>query len=258
MNCCICGAVKNCGPYLEKVFTNIEKIGSLFNDYRIILYYDTSQDNTLDLLKQYKQKNNKLIFYVNKKEISSYRTIRIANARNNCLQVIRNIYADYPFFIMMDLDDVCSQDIKLEVLQRYLDRNDWDALSFNKDIYYDIWALSIKPYFLSCMHFKIEVCSIMQKYITRLLKHLPSGELLPCASAFNGFAIYRTDKFLDCRYNGVFNIGIFSKNKKKYNIGILNSSINYNVIEDCEHRSFHVEAINRHNAKIRISSDILF
>ena len=258
MNCCICGAVKNCGPYLEKVFTNIEKIGSLFNDYRIILYYDTSEDNTLDLLKQYQNKNSKLDFYVNKKEISSYRTIRIANARNNCLQVIRNIYADYPFFIMMDLDDVCSQDIKLEVLQRYLDRNDWDALSFNKDIYYDIWALSVKPYFLSCMHFKVDVGATMQKYITDLLKHLPSDELLSCASAFNGFAIYRTDKFLDCHYDGVFNTNLFPTNKRKYNIDLFKNPINHSVIEDCEHRAFHVQAINKNNARIRISSDILF
>lgn len=36
MNCCICGPVKNCGPYLDKVFENIEKIGSR---YYIILYY---------------------------------------------------------------------------------------------------------------------------------------------------------------------------------------------------------------------------
>jgi hypothetical protein len=108
------------------------------------------------------------------------------------------------------------------------------------------------------MHFKIDVGSIMQKYITDLLKNLPSGELLPCASAFNGFAIYKTDKFLDCTYNGVFNIAMFTKNKTRYNIGLFKNPINYIVIEDCEHRSFHIEAINKNNARIRISSDILF
>jgi predicted NACHT family NTPase len=29
MNCCICGPVKNCGPYLTKIFENIEKISGL-------------------------------------------------------------------------------------------------------------------------------------------------------------------------------------------------------------------------------------
>ena len=50
MNCCICGPVKNCGSYLNKVLENIEKIGSLFNDYTILIYYDQSTDNTLQIL----------------------------------------------------------------------------------------------------------------------------------------------------------------------------------------------------------------
>ena len=53
MNCCICGPVKNCGKYLDKVLNNIEKIGALFDEYDIIIYYDKSCDNTLDKLKKY-------------------------------------------------------------------------------------------------------------------------------------------------------------------------------------------------------------
>jgi len=52
MNCCICGPVKNCGPYLQKVLDNMEKIGSIFDDYQIIIYYDKSSDNTLNILKE--------------------------------------------------------------------------------------------------------------------------------------------------------------------------------------------------------------
>ena len=36
MKCCICGPVRNCEPFLDKVFENIEKIGSLFEDYEIL------------------------------------------------------------------------------------------------------------------------------------------------------------------------------------------------------------------------------
>ena len=62
MNCCICGPVKNCGPYLQKVLSNMEKIGSLFDDYNIIIYYDKSTDNTLDILKEYQKINHKMLF----------------------------------------------------------------------------------------------------------------------------------------------------------------------------------------------------
>lgn len=62
MNCCICGPVKNCGPYLKKVLENMEKIGSIFDDYIILLYYDTSSDNTLNILKNINNKIPKCYF----------------------------------------------------------------------------------------------------------------------------------------------------------------------------------------------------
>jgi len=258
MKCCICGAVKNCGPYLDKVFKNIEKIGSLFNDYNIIIYYDDSNDDSLQKLKQYKVINNKLKLFVNTIYISQYRTIRLAKARNFCLQQIRNNYLDYEFFIMMDFDDVCSQDIKLEVLEKYLIRDDWDALSFNKSPYYDLWALSIKPYFLSCLHFGEKSGEILNNYITNLLQNLPPGELLPCASAFNGFAIYKTHKFINCNYFGKINLKLFPQKLVSINFSILKETFNYNYVEDCEHRAFHIKAIHKNNARIRISPEILF
>jgi hypothetical protein len=57
MNCCICGPVKNCGPFLDKIFENMEKIGSVFEDYEILIYYDNSEDDTLDKLQKYRTKN---------------------------------------------------------------------------------------------------------------------------------------------------------------------------------------------------------
>ncbi len=82
MNCCICGPVKNCGVYLQKVLENMAKIGSLFDNYQIIIYYDKSSDNTLDILKKYQEKNTKIIFYVNQKPVSPFRTHNLGIARN--------------------------------------------------------------------------------------------------------------------------------------------------------------------------------
>ena len=106
IECCICGPVKNCGPYLDKVLENIEKIGSLFKDYRIFIFYDTSNDDTLNKLYNYQKKNNKLTMFINKKPTSKYRTHNIAYARNHCLNYIRNNQTKFPYFIMMDFDDV--------------------------------------------------------------------------------------------------------------------------------------------------------
>jgi glycosyltransferase involved in cell wall biosynthesis len=255
-SCCICGTVRNCGSYLEKVFANIEKIGALFNDYKIILFYDDSTDNTLAVLKDYQKKNDKLIFYSNKK-LLSHRTHRIAFGRNTCLNFIKTNYPDYEYFIMMDCDDRCSKTFCPNVLNMYLKRHDWDSLSFNHpDGYYDTWALSIGPYVASCHHFRDN--SLGKKYVTRLIQKVPKNALIKCYSAFNGFAIYRTSKFLNCYYDGRFRLDYIPTKLLSLNIkasGNINLSQN---IEDCEHRHFHFDAIRKNNARIRISPLCVF
>lgn len=269
MKCCICGAVRDVAGYLDKIFSNIEKIGALFDDYVIILYYDPSSDNTLQKLKNYQAQNTKLKFFVNKKLVSISRTHRIANARNGCLQMIRANYSDYDMFIMIDCDNVCSNDVNCNVLKKYLYRTDWDSLSFNKaNDYYDIWALSIRPYMFSYRHYKdeLKVLGEMKRYITELLSRVPPNGLLKCASAFNGFAIYRTDKFLNCNYDGRLRVDLIPKNYLINNGIVTNQTITIDpnlgsessIYEDCEHRAFHLEAINKNGARIRISPEILF
>ena len=259
MNCCICGTIRDCANHLDKVFKNIEKIGSIFDDYKIVVYYDVSSDNTLQKLKEYQSRNSKLLIYVNNEALSEYRTVRIAKGRNFCLNYVINNKELFPYFIMMDMDCVNSKgEVNVKPIERNLNRDDWDALSFNKVGYYDIWALSIKPYYLSCMHLGGNAGTIMNNYITNLLKNRNPDDLLRCASAFNGFAIYRTNKFLNCSYSGVLNLNLLPKHIRDRNINLLGGNFDYGNIEDCEHRSFHLSAINKNNARIMISPEIIF
>ena len=268
MKCCICGTVKNVEKYLDNIFKNMEKIGSLFNDYVIILSCGNSIDNTTEKIKEYKKTNKRVEIFVIKEEVNPFRTQRIAFGRNICLRLIRKKYSNYDFFIMMDCDDVCSPGINLPILKKYLNRKDWDSLSFNKDPYYDTWALSITPYFFSYRHFEnIDAAhQNIRKKITELLNSLKKGDLLMCASAFNGFSIYRTKKFLNCNYYGYPRTDLIpdkalQKNMDANNLKIIFSErINTedSKWEDCEHRGFHLEAIKKNNARIMISSEILF
>ena len=268
MKCCICGPVKNCAPYLNKVFENIEKIGELFTDYQIILFYDQSNDNTLNILKEYQLKNNKMIFYVNKKPVSKFRTHNIAYARNHCLQYIKQRKEEIPYFIMMDFDDVNCKNININILEKNLKREDWDALSFNTfPKYYDIWGLSIYPYCFSYNHFEKndENYYIIQEYVGNLLNKLPQNELLPCISSFNGFSIYKTNKFLNTYYDGRVRSDLIPNINMAAHMKATNSNLVYKKYitvdgryEDCEHRAFHVQARQNDGARIMISPDILF
>lgn len=267
MKCCFCGPVRNCGPYLDKIFQNIEKLATLFDDYQIVIYYDKSDDDTLKKLKAYQVINPRLVFYVNQRLISPYRTHRIAVARNFCLDYVKQ--NDFPFFIMMDFDEVNCKEVRPEMLQKYLNRDDWDALSFNTSPkYYDIWALSIYPYCFSYNHFEnspIHNYHTIQDYITRKLNNLGEGELLKCISSFNGFSIYRTNKFLNTRYDGNIRLDLIPIDYIKAHSRAAKSGLifpDYGHVkadkEDCEHRAFHVQAINNDNARIRITNDVLF
>jgi hypothetical protein len=269
MNCCICGPVKNCGPYLDKVFENIEKIGSLFDDYKIVIYYDKSNDNTLQKLKEYQNRNPRMSLYVNKNPVTPFRTHNIAIARNFCLNFVRNNKETFPYFIMMDFDDVNCKGLNLEPLRNSLKREDWDALSFNTSPkYYDIWGLSIKPYCFSYNHFEQNQYNnyhVIQDYIMKKLQELPEGELLKCISSFNGFSIYRTEKFMNSYYDGRLRFDIMpAKNIKTHAAEARSNIMLYDYghvkgrFEDCEHRSFHALAITNTDAKIRISPEVLF
>lgn len=268
MKVCICGTIKNVAEYISSVIQNMEKIGSLFEDYAIVLYYDHSTDNTLELVKKFN--NPKIQLYINKAPLSKFRTHNIAKGRNFCLKTIKNDYKDYEYFIMMDCDNVCSGNINLNVLQKYLSVPEtWDALSFNRPDYYDLWALSLPPYIISVRHFhdigKAE--GELKKFINDSLGKLKEHQLLRCFSAFNGLSIYKTNKFINCSYNGTFRLDLLPYKMRKINEKILNDQIKINyknngnedtIYEDCEHRSFHLQAIRKNNAKICISPQILF
>lgn len=269
MNCCICGPVKNCAPYLNKVFENIEKIGSLFDDYKIIIYYDNSTDNTLEVLKEYQKKNPRLLFYVNQIPSSQFRTHRIATARNHCLKYIRDNTDLYPYFIMMDFDDVNCKNINVEPLKNSLKREDWDGLSFNTSPhYYDIWGLSIWPFCFSYNHFNnnFKYHAIIRNYVMTKLNSLKPGQLLQCISSFNGFSIYKTQKFMNTYYDGRVRLDLFPKEyiqshlKAQKSKGILYKDYGHikGRYEDCEHRSFHQQARMNSGARIMISPEIIF
>jgi glycosyltransferase involved in cell wall biosynthesis len=262
-SCCICGAVKDCAQYLERVLQNMEQIGSIFDDYVIILCYDDSTDNTLQILTDYVEKNSRFRLLINTTPIAGCRTHKIANARNHCLKHIKEYFTDYQYFIMMDCDDVSALPVNIDVLKNNLKRNDWDGLSFNSSRpYYDLWALSMKHLVYSVWHFnQPNAHQIYKDAIHHLFRNCPSGELISVYSAFNGFAIYRTHKFINSCYNGNSRLDLIPPFLLEENIRVCGEITPYywgGPDQDCEHRSFHLYAIFQNDAIVAISPEILF
>jgi len=170
---------------------------------------------------------------------------------------------------MMDCDDVNCKKINIDILKKYLYRNDWDGLSFNTvPKYYDIWALSIYPFCFSYNHFEnnVKYYNIIQNYIDELLlKAASQNKLLECISSFNGFSIYRTNKFLNTYYDGRIRLDLIPDVNLSAHKTVTKSKLVYKRYvtvdgryEDCEHRAFHIQAKQNSSARIMISPEILF
>lgn len=192
-------------------------MASVFDDLKILAFYDHSTDNSLQILNIYNRKYKNIDIIINPKKISGSVVVNIAYARNGLLERIRNKYANYDYFIMMDSNKYsCVGSIKFDVISEMLERNDWDALSFDREAgYYDYWALSYDPFIYSSHHFNNDYKTLYTMMKTDFEKKLAqnkssnSDELIPVYSAFNGCALYKCAKFLNCSYSSDIDLKLF-------------------------------------------------
>jgi len=253
-------------PHIAEVFRNIRRLGEQFDEYRVIVAYDHSADKTLRCLVDEKRRFAEcgidMIIIINDEKRSMVRTENIGRARNSLIDKMNELRAaegseDWSYFAMIDLDNVSIGDVEPIILSKVLERNDWDAISFNRDDYYDIWALSFGPFLFNCWSWSTGRAAVIRMYqeITNVLKGMGENDLLSCYSAFNGFALYRCTAFLNCRYQ--WTTRTFSKEIMEQNARALGAQP-VNRPDDCEHRYFHLDAITKNGARIRISPMKLF
>ena len=206
----ICLPILNVQKYLMSVLENVIIISKLFEKIIIIFGYDHSIDLSLEIIQNFKKTQESENFHIeiliNNNPMEKYRTHNLENIRNIMISCIYDKYSDYDYFIMMDTDDVCSKKINIEILRKHLLNNDkWDSLSFNRLDYYDIWALQYYPFIFHCRGFSQSnyyVIKYMKHDITNILKIKNTDDYFSVYSAFNGLAIYKLKKFINCKYDG--------------------------------------------------------
>ena len=79
MKCVLCIPCRNVGEHLNKIFKNIERIKKSFTIFNVCFFYDNSNDNTLNLLSNFKSMNNYVDILINDEKLLNYRTHRIAH-----------------------------------------------------------------------------------------------------------------------------------------------------------------------------------
>ena len=208
INLAACMCVRNCGDFLPRVFANLDRLSERYQ-LRCIIVYDNCTDSSPQLIKQYQASRG---YEVHAEEIdnpSDRRTVRIAKARNRCLEILYGMFGGADYHIMLDADSVNTHKWNMQVLDRYLnniDEDNWDAISFNRPHYYDIWALAFDQFQYNCWGFgehSEQVVQHIKQCITNKLKQA-SQHSIEVQSAFNGFAIHKTRKFENILYDGYY------------------------------------------------------
>jgi len=279
----VCLCVYNNEKGLPMCLENIESIRHIFHRMVINVVYDTSEDKSYQILADFKKRNEDKPMYQkihmnitinNAKRNLQSKSVNIAACRNMLLDMIRRSYRDYEYFIMMDTNEYsCIGKINVELMHDIIHPEDpendkymskYDAITFDREAgYYDWWALSFDPYIYSFYHIvnSFKVADQMKTMFTNILHHYRTNrpnDLIPVYSAFNGFGIYKTSKFLNCSYSSDIDMNLFPKPIVHKMIYITKSNIHNHYKDDCEHRKFHLEAIQKNNAKIGVSTKYMF
>jgi len=270
--CCLC--VRDCEKYLKDIFFNLDSLGNKLSclNFYIIFIYDNCIDNSSILLDEYKQNSKfNVIVINNENNTSNLRTVRISNSRNICLDIIENEIKNVDYHIFIDADDVNISIWDVDIIKDYIynDNNEWDILSFNRENYYDIWALLYDDFKHQCWGFNTELnITYMKNDIIDKLNNLDEDKLFECISAFNGFAIYRTNKLKNIKYDGFYENydNLFSDEDKqntlnKFKIELKLPNLEFIEIKKdydcCEHLYYNIIASRQNNARIRISKKML-
>lgn len=250
--------VRDCAPYLIQVLYNVERLRPLFKEFHLIVAYDHCMDGSETMLKMYQWISWYPVHLLPSNETSTHRTVRIANARNRCLEKLETL--SVPFHFMVDADDVNCSSWNISLIKSFLERDDWDSISFNRKNYYDIWALMYSPFKHHCWGFSSysrDVVEFIKKDVTKRLEQC--DEWIPCDSAFNGFAIYRTPLFRGIRYNGEYKHlrHLISDRDRERTLDALSPLdlplvVDEKFVQSCEHLYYHLLSKQR-RARIYIS-----
>lgn len=200
----IVGCARNIEKYLYKSLTKINMIKDLFKSAKVFIYENDSTDKTLEILKDWENKN--IIKLFTEKNVPGKRTERLAHGRN----ILYNEAMKYNFdlLIVMDLDNVIELLSKEGILSCFDIKEDWAMLGGNQlGNYYDVWALRTYD---DWMPFDWEECYYINKKSKNYcfhsrLKNIPiNSNPIKVKSCFGGIAIYKRQYLNNCSYgNGL-------------------------------------------------------
>ena len=212
----ICGVCRNVERYLPATIQTMERMGSLFEDYRILVYENDSGDQTPAMLRSWTERNEKVVIQsekvpdselmaeiINRDEAGNYfRPELIARARNKVLDLAcSETFKDFKYLIWLDMD--FEKPPRLEgIVEVFESKREWDAVfAYGVDLhqnYWDWYAFRDARYPIGS-----EILANAWWYMQKSLHLDLSSDWYPVYSAFGGCGIYKKASIEGCRYSGI-------------------------------------------------------
>ena len=252
-NIAICSIVRNCGESLERNIPKVEKLRNKFKNSRVYIFENDSLDNTKAVLRNWNTNyTNVIVKYdhgkketIPKKDLNGFnknfsfhRISKMAEYRNQYLELLKLCDIQIDFLIVIDLD-IISFEID-GLAHSFGLKDEWDVITANgysrskqlQKRYHDTYALTEIGKENSS---QTEVEIFENQKIWAFLK--PGLPLVPVYSAFGGLAIYHFDLIQNKKYGVVQNYD--------------------NRVEvKCEHFSLHQQIQKEGNYKIFINPNM--
>jgi hypothetical protein len=212
----ICGIARDISKNIMANIARIERLGKMFDDYRVVIYENDSTDNTDILLRQWEDKNynvkilsEKLGDKKHKSSTDVDRLVALANYRNKYLAEIfsRSVSSDYIIVADLDLKGGWSY----EGICNSFGYDNWSAMGSNGLLYG--LSPSLKDEDGSPSMIRVYYDSLAFRRIGHPEQHVSSEinaltynrgeEPFRVLSCFGGLALYKHSAFRhDARYSG--------------------------------------------------------
>lgn len=204
----ICGLARNIEQVLPRTIARTERIGSMFADYRVVLFENDSSDATPAMLAEWQRRNSrvtvlndKLGHPVNRPVRCLERAERMAMYRNRYREHIAEHLADFDHTIVIDTD--LEGGWSYDGLAHTFGQSEWDFVGSygiiykriksqpNVRLHYDAWAYREQGSY-----------DELSTAYANLLTWQRGDPLVPVYSCFGGLGVYRTQALVQCEYRG--------------------------------------------------------
>lgn len=214
----ICGVCKDVADRVPYSIRIMEKIGALFDDYRVVVYENNSVDKTPEILRKWGEANPKVLaisehleqkeqeqLFVNRLENNEFfHPEAIARARNIVLDhAMSDEYRDFTYLIWMDMDFKLEPDYEA-FEEVFSSDGQWDAVF--------AYGVDPRPVYWDWYAFRDQRCPLGSEllghewwYWPKQLELTKESDWYPVYSAFGGCGIYKKSSIEGCRYSALVN-----------------------------------------------------